>query len=205
MTRHILRSFISRHPEVIEIGSSETSEDGELDSRWVSHTEWPQKYQIFQMAQLLNFSTAGYRGRNIIFLLCYNNFLVQNMSMTICCDGGVYILLEDISIECKFISATSNLNLWGRQSLIIPGASWTCFALNGERAANNSWLLDTGRPNFAGVWQNPTCVQTFLENFFFVNHFQSTLSKYCLFLQVDWWHIWPFAIRWSWCGKRNWG
>ena len=170
------------------------------------------------MAQLLNFSTAGYRGRNIISFfatITYNLLnestltshypnLVQNMSMTICCDGGVYILLEDISIECKFISATSNLNLWGRQSLKIPGASWPCFALNGERAANNSRLLDTGRPDFAGVWQNPTCVQTFLENFFFVNHFQSTLSKYCLILQVNWWHIWPFAIWW-WCGKRNWG
>lgn len=89
------------------------------------------------MAQLLNFSTAGYRGRNRIFLLAaitYNLLnestltshcpnLVQNMTMTISCDGRVYILLEDISIECKFISATSNLNLWGRQSLIIPGAS----------------------------------------------------------------------------------
>ena len=33
MTHHIFRSFISRHPEAIEIGSSETSEDEELDSR----------------------------------------------------------------------------------------------------------------------------------------------------------------------------
>ena len=132
------------------------------------------------MAQLLNFSTAGYGGRNRIFLLAaitYNLLdestltsncpnLLQNMTMTISCDGGVYILLEDVSIECKFISATSNLNLWGRQSLIIPGASLPCFALNGERAAHNSRLLDTGQPNFAGVGQNPTCVQTLLENFF---------------------------------------
>ena len=33
MTQYIFCSFISRHPEVIEIGCSETSEDGELDSR----------------------------------------------------------------------------------------------------------------------------------------------------------------------------
>ena len=36
MTHHIFRSFISRHPEVTEIGSSKTSEDGELDSRYLT-------------------------------------------------------------------------------------------------------------------------------------------------------------------------
>ena len=60
------------------------------------------------------------------------------------------------------------------------------------RAANNSRSSDIGRPKFASVRQNPTCVQTLCpENFFIVNHFavsknkKSTLSKSCFVLRLS--------------------